>query len=300
MDADEAAAALRALTVPEDVAAAHLARLAAPGAAWASAAPGAAWASAGNVTPLRPRRHAVRATAAGLVFGATLMAGGSVAAASTTEPGDALYGLKTARERVQLTLSRPGDSRARLELKLARTRLAEAASLLRDGKSELAVETLARADAALASAGAHGNDEIDREVAGELDRRVEVLGGLLDGGLPETAADAAREALDRALDRGGRNRAQRPAKETKPGKPAKGGKDVKGGKETPATKPADTPRKPAKKPAKPKPTDVRPTSRPEPRPSSRPSTPADGGGAGKAAPLGPSLGRPFTGQANAR
>lgn len=186
---------LRALDVPEDLAQRHLARLE------------AARAGRENVVPLRPRRGAVRATVGGAVLAATLVSGAGIAAASTAQPGDALYGLKTARERLQLSMARDGDSRARLELKLARTRLGEAAALLRDGNADLAVETLARADAALASAGAHGGALIDDEVAGELDRRVEVLGGLLDGGLPNTAADAALEALERALLRGGRARA---------------------------------------------------------------------------------------------
>jgi hypothetical protein len=187
---EELDAALRSLAVDEDLAQRHLARL------------GANWATHGDVVPLRRRRTTARATAAGLVLGATLASGAGVAAASTSLPGDPLYGLKTARERLQLTMARPGNSRARLELTLARTRLAEAARLFATGHEHRAVETLARADAALASARAQGGDAVDSDVDGELDRRVEVLGGLLDGGLPEPASDAAREAIDRAIDRG--------------------------------------------------------------------------------------------------
>jgi hypothetical protein len=204
---DAAVRALRDLTVPEDLAQRHLARLE------------AARAGGENVVPLRPRRAAVRATAAGLVFGVTVVSGAGVAAASTARPGDALYGVKTARERLQLAVARHGDSRARFELRLARTRLAEAADLFRRGHSDRAVETLARADAALASARAQGGDAVDTDVDTELDRRVEVLGGLLDGGLPDTAADAAREAIDRAIDRG----ARRPSHAGKPESPGQSG-----------------------------------------------------------------------------
>lgn len=221
--------ALEALTVPEDLAQRHLAALAA-----AAAAPGTSWLRAaetggarGEVVPLRTRSRRVplKATAAGVVVGAVLASGAGVAAASTARPGDALYGVKTARERVQLSMTREGESRARLELRLARTRLAEAAELLREGDVQRAVATLARADAALASAAAQGGDDVDAEVATELDRRVVVLGGLLDGGLPETAADAAREAVERALDRGAAARPNdsRGPRVTPPrGKPAPG------------------------------------------------------------------------------
>ena len=205
--------ALESLTVPEDLARRHLARLEG---ARVSDLPA-------NVVPLaRPRRTALRATAAGVVVGAVLASGAGVAAASTARPGDALYGVKTAREQMQLALTRKGESRARLELRLARTRLAEAAELLRSGEVSRAIATLARADAALASASAQGGDEVDAQVAGELDRRVLVLGGLLDGGLPESAADAAREAVSRALDRGAAPRGpqEHPAGQGNGGKPA--------------------------------------------------------------------------------
>lgn len=221
--------ALGALSVPEDLAQRHLARLAA--------------AREPNVVPLRrPRRTALRATAAGTVLGAMLLSGAGVAAASTALPGDSLYGLKNARERVQLSMTRAGESRARLELRLARTRLAEAAALLRHGDVDRAVATLARADAALASASAQGGDEVDARVAQELDRRVVVLAGLLDGGLPTSAADAAREAVERALDRGAAPR----------------------GPAGPRPAPASTPET--------RPTDV-PPAKPSERPSERPTAP---------------------------
>ena len=217
--------ALGALTVPEDLAQRHLARLAA--------------AREPNVVPLRrPRRTALRATAAGTVLGAMLLSGAGVAAASTALPGDALYGLKSARERVQLSMTRHGESRARLELRLARTRLAEAAELLRQGDVQRAVATLARADAALASASAQGGAEVDKRVAEELDRRVVVLAGLLDGGLPSNAADAAREAVERAL--------HRATPDTPRATP------------TPGAKPTDVP-------------SAQPTSRPTVHPTGRPS-----------------------------
>lgn len=186
---DATVSALLALSVPDDVAERHLARL-------ATVRPPA------NVVPLGSHRGMLRTTAAGLAVGATLVSGMGVAAASTSRPGDALYGLKSAREHLQLAMARHGDSRARLELRLARTRLGEAAALLRSGQVDRAIVTLARADAALASARAQGGDGVDLDAATELDHRVDVLSDLLGGGLPDTAADAAREALQRAIDRG--------------------------------------------------------------------------------------------------
>jgi hypothetical protein len=174
--------------VPADLAGRHLARLAATRVEGRPA----------------PQGHRVRAVLAGTAVAAALVFGVGVAAASPTGPGDALYGFKTTRERLQLAMARPGDSRARLELRLGRTRLGEAAGLFRAGEGHRAVETLARADAALASARAQGSDRIDAEVAAELDRRIDVLERLLAGGLPANVTAAAREALDRALARGSR------------------------------------------------------------------------------------------------
>jgi hypothetical protein len=242
---DAAVQALRSLSVPDDLAARHLARLAA--------------APAGTIVPLRPRRTALRAGAAGVVVGVTLISGAGVAAASTARPGDMLYGLKTARERLQLSMARHGDSRARFELRLARTRLGEAAELFRHGHSDRAVETLARADAALASARAQGGAAVDADVDSELDRRVEVLGGLLDGGLPDTAADAAREAIERAVDRGAH-----PAKPVHPEHPTPGDTHPTPGPEdhpTPAPAPTTRPT-----PDHPGPSD-HPTGRPTAVPS---------------------------------
>jgi hypothetical protein len=185
------------LTVPEDLAQRHLARMeAARGTSWLVADPDV-------VVPIASakRRRALRATVGGIVLGGVLVSGAGVAAASTSRPGDALYGVKTTRERIQLAMTRPGDSRARLEVRLARTRLAEAAELFRDDQFVDAIKAIARADAALASAAAQGGDEIDALVAAELDHRVAVLSALITGGLPDTAADAAHEALERVLDR---------------------------------------------------------------------------------------------------
>jgi hypothetical protein len=243
--------ALLQLDVPDDVAALHLARL------------GTVQVSAPNIVPLRGRRTALRATTAGLVLGATLASGAGVAAASTSRPGDALYGLKSAREHLQLAMARHGESRARLELKLAKTRLGEAASLLRSGDVDRAIETLARADAALASARAQGSDNVDAEAAAELDHRVDVLNGLLNGGLPDTAADAAREALQRAIDRGAHPNGTH-------GRPADPG-HPHGGQPTPLPTPTDVPgHGRSGHPGK----GNHPSGRPSEIPSHAPSTPA--------------------------
>lgn len=171
--------------VPPEVAERHLARLAATRAA----------------APPGPRRHRVRAVVATVVVAAALVSGAGVAVSSPTRPGAALYGFKTARERIQLAMARPGDSRAHLELRLGRTRLREASDLFRAGEAHRAVETLARADASLAAARAQGSDRVDAEVTAELDRRIATLRRLLAGDLTATVRDAVREALDRALAR---------------------------------------------------------------------------------------------------
>lgn len=171
--------------LPDDVAERHLARLAATRAG----------------APPSPPRHRVRGVVATVVVAAALVFGAGVAVASPTRPGAALYGFKTARERIQLAMARPGESRAMLELRLGRTRLVEAAALFRAGEANLAVETLARADASLAAARAQGSDRVDAAVTAELDRRIGTLRRLLDGDLSPTVREAVREALDRALAR---------------------------------------------------------------------------------------------------
>ena len=240
---DEIVQALLALDVPEDVAARHLAMLAEP---------------RSNVLPLRRRRTALRATVGGLALGTALVAGAGVAAASTALPGDPLYGLKNAREHVQLAMARHGDSRAELELKLARTRLGEAAALLQHGHTDRAIETLARADAALASARAQGGDRVDLAVDDELNHRVDILGDLLAGGLPDTAADAARDALGRAIARGAH-----PTRPTHPAAPADHGRPSDVPSATPSAKPTDHPTHPAHPSGHPtgKPTEI-PSRRP--------------------------------------
>ena len=171
--------------LPEDLRARQLARL-------------AAVTAGGEIPAPRLRRPRLRVALAGAVIGALLAGGVGVAAASTAVPGQPLYSLKTAREHLQISLARSGDSRATLHVKFAQTRLDEAAVLLRHNEPDRALATLARADAGLAKARAQGSADVDSRAESERARRVAVLTGLLRRGLPAPAADAARDAIERA------------------------------------------------------------------------------------------------------
>lgn len=183
--------------LPDELAARHVAELVEASTSW-GARSSTSWGARASTT-WRPRRGTVRTVVGTGVLAATMLGGVSVAAASSALPGDTLYGLKTARERVVVALAQPGDERAAVHLGIARTRLAETTELLTRGRSDLGIKTLARADAALAAATAAGSDAIDDRADDQLANRVAVLTALLDGGLPEQAADAAREAIERAI-----------------------------------------------------------------------------------------------------
>jgi hypothetical protein len=204
--------------------------------------------AARTARPAQGRKWRRRVVVGSFGFGlaTTLFGGVGVAAAANSRPGDFLYGVKTAREHLQLAFARAGDDRAALHLRFARTRLGEAASLLRDGHTTDALRALARADADLAAAEAQGSDDIDASADDALSHRVEILSGLLSGGLPDNAADAAREAIARALQH------EHPA--TGPGKGGSG-------------KPTDTPATPTHSPDPQRPTAPPRTGQPTPKPA---------------------------------
>jgi len=84
------------------------------------------------------------------VFLVILLAGsGTVAASSSSLPGDTLYPVKTATERVWLSLTFSDTARARLQAKFADRRVAEMARMAERGYTEGMEELAARFDAHL-------------------------------------------------------------------------------------------------------------------------------------------------------
>ena len=152
------------------------------------------------------RRRGRRAAAVAGVWMGTLSLGTGVAAASAMNdlPGQPLYGLKRAVEAVQLHL--PGDAQddVRRRLELAARRLAEAEALHANGAdATLLAATLADAQTLIDDAGelAEGDAQLTSAVAGSASQARVRLAELLSGGLPEQAADRAREAIEAATER---------------------------------------------------------------------------------------------------
>ena len=84
------------------------------------------------------------------VFLVILLAGsGTVAASSSSLPGDTLYPVKTATERVWLSMTFSDTARARLQAKLADRRVAEMARMAERGNTERMEELAARFSAHL-------------------------------------------------------------------------------------------------------------------------------------------------------
>ena len=158
--------------------------------------------------PLREglRWRGRRAAAVAGVWMGTLSLGTGVAAASAMDdlPGQPLYGLKRAVEAVQLHL--PGDTQddVRRRLELAARRLAEAEALHANGAdATLLADTLTDAQTLIDDAGelAEGDAALTSTVAGSASQARVRLAELLSGGLPEQAADRAREAIEAATER---------------------------------------------------------------------------------------------------
>jgi hypothetical protein len=104
------------------------------------------------------RLRPVLLAAAGVAASLALLAGGVSAASSTSLPGEPLYGVKTAIERIQLTLPADPATRARLQVQFADRRLGEAQRLAQQGRVPEAVglvdqytTTIAAADVSAAT-----------------------------------------------------------------------------------------------------------------------------------------------------
>lgn len=185
-----AGAALRR-SLPASVASDHLAALRAD--------------RAFNVVVAPPiRRRGVRVAAAGLLAGIVLVmgGGGAVAASSSALPGDALYGVKKAIERVSLAMHRDPGSRAELQLQHAATRLEEIQALLAAGEDPS--EAIAGLEDSLAGAQDDALHAIGQDaeallahVQAMIAKHIDVLQGVLDR-VPDQAKDAIQRAIDNA------------------------------------------------------------------------------------------------------
>lgn len=145
-----------------------------------------------SVVHAGPIRRRFTALTAGLATFLALGGGGAVAVAQNAEPGDVLYGLKRATERVRLAFA--GDDEESVRVELAERRIAEAASTR--GQRHVLLE-----------------DALDELIAATEDpdaRAIAALASLLDAGLPDAAAERARDALADACERIAERREREP------------------------------------------------------------------------------------------
>lgn len=155
-----------------------------------------------------PGRRAtrVRIATAGLATAVLVALGASsaIAAADAALPGQPLYGLKRAVERMGLAMHRGESSRAEVHLRLAARRLAEIQALLAAGQT--AASVYGDYEAALAAAESHtlAAESLGLDLGALLDhvedaisKHVDRLSDLLTQ-VPAEARDAIQHAIDRA------------------------------------------------------------------------------------------------------
>lgn len=154
------------------------------------------------IPPIRGRglRMAAASVAAGIVL--VMGAGSAVAASASSLPGDALYGVKKAVERISLAMHRDPVGRVALHLQFAATRLSEVKAVLATGgdPSE-AVDGLTAAldDAEQEALHAIGKDSgallahVEEMISKHIATLTEVLGRV-----PDQAKDAIQRAIDNA------------------------------------------------------------------------------------------------------
>ena len=163
-----------------------------------------------RVTPMRTgraRRLAALAIAATLSLG--MLGFGAVAASASALPGDSLYGVKRAAERLDLAVHGNGGAKARLHLSFAQRRLTELGALLegRRAGEDVAIGaamsdfenevTAAEADAVRTRLGSDF-DALLAHVLENLQKHVDRLTFLRDNQVPDTAKDALQRAIDNA------------------------------------------------------------------------------------------------------
>ena len=160
-----------------------------------------------NVMVLPPmRRPRLRLAIAGLIGAAFLIfgAGSAVAISSGAVPGDPLYGVKRAAERISLAMHRDPVGRAALHLKFAENRLQELAALTLAGKDTSAVvqdltQELegAEVDALKAKALGKDADAILAHVQSMISKHIAILTDVL-AKVPDQAKDSIQHAIDNA------------------------------------------------------------------------------------------------------
>jgi len=179
--------------VPDDVARAHLALL------------------HPDVVALERKRtrHRVVLVIAAAILTVGLLGTAAVAASASSLPGDLLYPVKRAVEKIELTIHRDPASRARLHLEFAQRRLAELSALLAERRVGQTVDVGAEmsayrdqvAAAQQALAGNVGNPAFAGlldSVSEQLQHHIDVLTALQQIQLPEPAQSAIQNAIDNA------------------------------------------------------------------------------------------------------
>ena len=162
---------------------------------------------ASNVVIVPAVRHrGVRMGAISLVTGIALVlgAGSAVAASASALPGDALYGVKRAAERISLAMHRDPVGRIALQLQHASIRLSEVEALIAaGGDPSEAIEGLedaldgAELDALNAIALGKDSEALLAHVQEMISKHISVLNDVL-GKVPDQAKDAIQNAIDNA------------------------------------------------------------------------------------------------------
>jgi len=161
-----------------------------------------------NVAALpRVRRSPALRLASAFVLAAMLLvigAGSAIAASSSALPGDPLYGVKRAVERISLAMHRDPVGRSALHLQFADTRLHEVSALVLAGKDpgglvdDLEAElTGAEEDALHAVALGRDPEALLAHVREMIAKHITVLNGIL-AKVPDQAKDSIQHAIDNA------------------------------------------------------------------------------------------------------
>jgi hypothetical protein len=157
----------------------------------------------------RPRRKRLAVIMLAAAIGVALMAGSAVAASNGSLPGQLLYPVKRAVEKIDLAFHRDPASRARLHLEFAERRLEELQSLLALRRAGQNVD-IGAAMAAYEQEISHVQDAVAADALGrdlqtllgnvqdELSKHLTVLNQLYNDGVPQQARDAIQAAIDRA------------------------------------------------------------------------------------------------------
>lgn len=146
-----------------------------------------------RIRPFLGLRRRVAVVVTAVTTALTFSGGVTYAAAQQALPGDALYGLKRATERLALAVERDQAEDAKLRVSFAQRRLREAVAAP-ELVDELVAEAIAQLEAAASVPGAAGSQSLD------------VIRELLEGRLPGPASEQAQYALaqvcvDLALER---------------------------------------------------------------------------------------------------